>query len=581
MHLYYPEAGIHGTNGIVGGGIPAAVGMAFSAKHFGTDDITMTFFGDGAINQGTFHESCNLAGVYQLPIIFFVENNQYAVGTRTSESCAIQNLALRGIGYGFHSFKVNGDDILAVHDAVKTAVTGIRSGNGPYLIESLCYRPLHHDSSLPGSAYGYRTKEEEAEWAKKSAMQNYPIELVESGKITVGVIDRIDKEIEKLIDDSISPLLVADRSSIKESLWPSPATITDGIRSSGEEFKGIQFTDERRGNKNQDISYVNAIAKITGRWMERHPEVVEWGEDVANFRSGPYGATKGLMNQFPKQVRNTPISESGFIGMALGACMTGIKPIVEIMFPDFVLVGADQLFNQIGKARYMFGGKIDPSIVLRTRIGTGTGMGPQHSMDPAALFALFPGWRIIAPSSAYDYIGMFNTAMVSKDPVLILEHHLLYHEKGSIPEDDKLDYYIPFGKAKVVSEGSEITIVTYGGMVRKVETAARELSDRHISAEIIDLRSIDDASIDYQCIGDSVKKTRSMVFVEESIRSQSLGDRISYQTMVRFGQYLKKIPRYLTSANVPMPVSKVLENASILDAPEIARSTFSYINCKD
>jgi 2-oxoisovalerate dehydrogenase E1 component len=578
MHLYFPEAGIYGTNGIVGGGIPTAVGMAFSAKYFGLDDITMTFFGDGAINQGTFHESCNLAGVFHLPIIFFVENNQYAVGTKASESCAIRDLALRGISYGFPAFKVEGDDILAVHDAVGRAVAGIRSGTGPYLIESLCYRPLHHDSSLPGSAYGYRSKDEEAEWAKKSAMQKYPAALVESGKITAADIGRFEQEIDRLIADSISPLLRADGSAIVESLWPSPATIADGVRSSGEEFKDIQFTDERRGTRNQDISYVNAIAKIAGRWMERRHEVVEWGEEVANFRSGPYGATKELMKKFPDQVRNTPISEAAFTGMALGACTTGIKPIVELMFPDFALVCADQLFNQIGKARYMFGAKNALGIVLRTRIGTGTGMGPQHSMDAAALFALFSGWRIIAPSNAYDYIGLFNTAMVSTDPVLILEHNLLYAEKGSIPVDDELDYYIPFGRARVVTEGSDITIVTYGGMVRKAEAAVKELSDRHISAEIIDLRSIDDASIDYQCIGDSIKKTGSMVFVEESIASQALGDRISYHTLVRFGQHLRKVPLHLTSADVPMPVSKVLEKAAILDAAEIVKSIISYLD---
>lgn len=587
MHLYDASVGIHGTNAIVGGALPAAVGLAFGVRYQKSQEIVMSFFGDGASNQGTFHESCNLASIYRLPVIFYLENNQYAVGTKSQQVCAGEVLALRALGYGMQVFQVSADDPLAVHHAVTEAKRTILSGGPPALIEAVGYRPIHHDSPLPGSAYGYRTREEEAHWAQQSGYERYPELLLSANVVTVEQLTQLDRSIEELIGAVFTPYVGEKRDEIAVSLWPEcpPESrvcfaqgsadvfgrdLTPQMRSDGSELASLPFVDESwiRDHSTQSVTYVQSIAAVTDFWLQKDSAVHIWGEDVANFNQGPYGATKRLMHRYPDRVLNMPISESAFVGMALGAAMVGVKPIVEIMFPDFVLVAADQLFNQIAKARYMYGGSVDVPIVVRTRIATGTGMGPQHSMDPAMLFSLFPGWRIVAPADAAHYVGLFNTAMASKDPVLILEHHTLYQEKMHIPES--LDYAIPFGTARTVREGSDVTCVTYGGMVKKLSEAAEALSGR-LSLEVIDLCSLDLPSIDYETIAASVGKTKNVVFFEESPLSQSLGRQVLFNLGSASEVVLQRKAQVVTSVDVPMPVSKPLEEQSILSAQEIIR----------
>jgi 2-oxoisovalerate dehydrogenase E1 component len=248
--------------------------------------------------------------------------------------------------------------------------------------------------------------------------------------------------------------------------------------------------------------------------------------------------------------------------------MTGMKPIVEIMFPDFTLVAADQVFNQIAKARHMYGGTTDLPLVVRTRIATGCGYGGQHSMDPIGLFALFPGWRIVAPSNAFDYIGLFNTAMVSLDPVLFLEHNALYTKKFPIPIED-LDYFIPFGKASVTNKGDDVTVLTYSSMTSRVESIASELGSEGVSIEIIDLRTVDLLSLDYDTIGNSLKKTGAVAIVEEAAGGLAIGARIAAELTSRFFDELDSPPACLASKNVSNSVSRVLEEAAILSDKEI------------
>jgi len=278
--------------------------------------------------------------------------------------------------------------------------------------------------------------------------------------------------------------------------------------------------------------------------------------------------TKGLPQKYPDQVINTPISEAGFTGLALGAAVSGMQPIVEIMYPDFSMVAADQLFNQIAKARHMYGGTTDIPLVARTRIATGCGYGAQHSMSPVGLYALFPGWRMVAPSNAFDYIGLFNTAMVSRDPVLVMEHYSLYGRKFPVPEGD-LDYFIPFGRARILREGAEISIIVYGDMGEKLTVLGTELSSRNISAEIIDLRTVDYPGIDYETIGASVQKTGAVLIVEQACRSQSIGARIASEIGERFFDYLDMPTRHLASLDVPLSVSRVLEQEALISDDEI------------
>ena len=565
MHLRSVAAGVLGTNGIVGGGIPLATGAALAAKRAASGRVVVAFFGDGAVNQGAFHESANLAGLWKLPIVYFVENNQYAVATAVRDACAVPELSIHAAANAMHGRVVYGYDVPGIYGCVRDAAARVRAGQGPFLVEARCYRHYHHGGDLKGSSFGYRSKEEEAEWLGRDAYFQYPKALVEAGLLTGAAVERIRTMAEAAVDEAVDRCAVrGERYQVRGELWPDRSAVASGVRSTGKELEGLPYRERADFSHFREIRFSDAIAAAAGRWMEKDPRVFVLGEEVANFGGGSYGATKGLPARFPGQVINTPISECGFTGVALGAAMSGAKPIVEIMFPDFALVAADQIFNQIAKARHMYGGTTALPIVLRTRVSTGYGFGGQHSMDPVGLFAAFPGWRIIAPCDAFEYIGLFNTAMHSLDPVVVFEHYDLYPRSFPIPEED-LDYCIPFGRARVVQAGSDITVLAYSAMVGRLEALVPALHERSVSAEIIDLRSLDFASIDWDAIGASLGKTGVAAIVEGAAAGQAIGGRIAAQITERFFDDLDAPPVSLASLDIPNPVSRALESAAMLD----------------
>jgi 2-oxoisovalerate dehydrogenase E1 component len=577
MHLRYAEAGILGTSAIVGGGIPIATGAAYAEKYRKTGNIVVCFFGDGAVNQGSFHEACNLAGLWKLPIVYVIENNLYAVGTKSDNACSVQDLSLRASAYNMDARIVDGHDVAAVYKTFRDVAQLVRSGSAPFLVEVRCYRHFHHAGDQPGSAYGYRNREEEARMLKRDAVKTFPRALIRdellSEKDTFSLHDLAAETVSKAVDFCTSGVTSGEeRRIVREELWPKPQTAIHGMRSSGAELSDLEYMEREAFEEFEEISYSDTIAAVTGRWMERDERVVEFGEEVANFGGGAYGATKGLPERFPGRIVNTPISEAGFTGLAGGAALSGLLPIVEIMFPDFALVAADQIFNQIGKARYMYGGKTDVPLLARSRVAAGCGYGAQHSMDPVGLFSLFPGWRIVAPSNAFDYIGLFNTAMRSRDPVLIMEHHSLYNQIFSVPKGN-LDFHIPFGKARVINEGEDVTLIAYSSLAGRLMNLREELQARGVCAEIIDLRSLDPLSIDYECIGRSVRKTGAVAVIEEAPPSQAIGHRIVSEIIWRFYDWLDGPPGCINSADVPSPVSRTLEKAVILNDERIVQLT--------
>jgi 2-oxoisovalerate dehydrogenase E1 component len=570
MHLRNIAAGVLGTNGIVGGGVPLATGAALAAKRAGSGNIVVAFFGDGAVNQGAFHESANLAGLWKLPIVYFVENNQYAVATAVKDACAVPELSIHGAANAMRGRVVYGYDVPAVYACMRDAAARIRAGEGPFLVEARCYRHYHHGGDLKGSAFGYRSKEEEAEWLARDAYSRYPEALVKAGFIGDADALRIRTMAEEAVEKAVDLCAIrGEKYRVRAELWPERSAVAFGLRSSGRELSGLPYREREDFARFRDIKYSDAVAAVAGRWMEKDPRVFVIGEEVANFGGGSYGATKGLPARFPGRLINTPISECGFTGAGLGAAMAGARPIIEIMFPDFALVAADQAFNQIAKARHMYGGTTDLPLVLRTRVSTGFGYGGQHSMDPVGLFAAFPGWRIVAPSDAFEYIGLFNTAMQSLDPVVVFEHYGLYPRSFPVPEDD-LDYCIPFGRARVARVGRDITVLAYSAMVGRLEALAPALQARSVSAEIIDLRSLDMASIDWDTIGASLAKTGAVAIVEGAAVGQGIGERIAAQITERFFDDLDGPPAALASLDVPNPVSRALESAAMLDDETIA-----------
>lgn len=569
MHLRWKEAGFLGSNAIVGGGIPLSTGAAFAEKFNRTGNIVVAFFGDGAINQGSFHEACNLAGVWKLPVIFFLENNEYAVATSIRDVSATRELSVHAASYGMDSYVVQGYDIMAIYELTKKVAKGLREGGKPCLVEAKCYRRYHHAGNQPGSAFKYRSKEEEEYFLKKEVTTNFPKLLFEEKILTKIEIDHITGLADEVVKKAVDYYTTGRKPrQVKTEFFPFPGSASEGTRSDGSEFQQITFSKKEDFQEFTEMKYSDTIAAATGRWLKKYSDVIVLGEEIANFGGGVYGATKGLPDKFPDRVLNTPISEAGFTGLGLGAAMSGIKTVVEIMYPDFSLVAADQIFNQIGKARHMYGNTTNIPLVLRTRIAIGCGYGGQHSMDPVGLYALFSGWRIVAPASAFDYVGLFNSAMQSNDPVLIIEHHALYSQKFPVPKDN-MDYFIELGKARVMEEGNDVTLIAYGYMAWRVEKLSPELNKKGVSAEMIDLRTVDLPSLDFETIGKSLQKTGVAVIIEEAPTNHSIGGKIAAELTERYFDYLDSPIMRLSSLDVPNSVSRVLEMGAMLSDDQI------------
>ncbi|TPJ31272.1 dehydrogenase E1 component subunit alpha/beta [Mesorhizobium sp. B2-8-3] len=572
MHLRWAEAGNLGTNAIVGGGVPLAAGAAWAHKRAGKGDVAFAYFGDGAVNIGSVLETMNIAAAWRLPLCFFIENNRYAVSTRVEEATAEPRLSARGSAFAIPAWKVDGMDPLAVYLATKEAMELMRSGGGPAIIEADVYRYFHQNGPLPGSAFGYRDKAEEAAWRARDPLDRLASEMEQRQIIGSSGVAALRERALALMADVGAELVeqVDGKNRIKPALWPDEGFRDHGIRGDLSEFARTR-TEELEtfgGAIDGNAKFIDAVANVMQRRMATDDRIVVMGEDVHRLKGGTNGATRGLAAAFPDRVLGTPISEAAFTGLGGGIAMDGrYIPVVEFMYPDFMWVAADQVFNQLGKARHMFGGDIDVPLVLRTKVAMGTGYGSQHSMDPAGIFATSPGWRIVAPSTPFDYVGLMNSALRCKDPVLVIEHVDLYNSTGPAPIDD-LDYFIPLGKAKVVRQGTAMTILTYLAMVRPVLEAVERLG---VDAEVIDLRSLDRAGLDWQTIEASIRKTGNVLVVEQGARGTSYGGLLAAEIQNRCFDWLDQPVQRVHGGEASPSISKVLEAAACARLADIER----------
>ena len=617
MHLQWLPAGALGTNAIVGGGVPMAAGNAWAQYHSGGrssgiggsrpqsppapvppgarpmaesaivsdarhssasgegSDLTVTYFGDGAVNIGSVLETMNLASAWKLPLCFFIENNGYAVSTTVAEATGEPRLSARALGFGITAWQVDGMDPLAVHLVMERAAERLRSGRGPVVVEALVYRFFHQNGPYPGSAFGYRTKEEEASWRDRDPVQRVAAEMLKLGQIDDAGLASVRQQAVAAMRDAAAALVEPDpapgakpgQRRIRPELWPDPAFVDVGIRGDLSEIAGArtaerpEFTGQLKRGK-----LIDAVARVMDRRMETDARIIVLGEDVHKLGGGTNGATKGLPAKYPGRILGTPISENAFAGLAGGLALDGrFRPVVEFMYPDFLWVAADQVFNQIGKARHMFGGRNPVPLVLRTKVAMGSGYGSQHLMDPAGIFATSPGWRIVAASTPYDYVGLMNAALAIDDPVLMLEHVDLYGSEGDIPVDD-LDYQIPFGRAAIRRPGSDVTVLTYLSMVAH---AAAAIDQTGIDAELIDLRFLDRASLDWDTVGASIRKTNAVLIVEQGALGTSYGGWLADEIQRRFFDWLDQPVHRVTGGEASPSISRVLERAAIARTEEV------------
>jgi 2-oxoisovalerate dehydrogenase E1 component len=571
MHLRYPEAGVLGSNAIVGGNPPHAVGYAFADKMLKTGNISVTFFGDGALQMGTSTESLNLAALFDAPVIFFVENNLYAVSTHLREQTREQRLTSRGPALGVPAIEVDGMDPFAVRKATQWAIDHIRSDRGPVLIEAKTYRFFHQQGPAPGSAFGYRTKAEEQEWRERDPVRAFPAKLAALGVMTAEQAARLSARSRKLIEDAANtltePVPGSNARRIVPSLWPNPAEVEVGTRGDLAELSGLRTLEIEQvpASQMKEVKFLDVIGEAMVRNMQRDERIYVLGEDVHRLRGGTAGGTRGIAERYPERLIGTPICENGFTGMALGMGMNGLRPVVEIMYPDFCLVAADQLFNQLAKVRHMFGGNFAMPVVVRSRVSAGAGYGSQHSMDASGLFSLWPGWRIVAPTTPFDYIGLLNAAVRCDDPVLVVEHNDLFQTTGLVPVDD-WDYIVPIGKARIARPGTACTIITYLSMVPVSVDAANETG---IDAEVIDLRTLDPTGLDWETIGRSIMKTNRVLIVEQTARGTGHGARLAEEVQERFFDWLDAPVLRVSGTNSAPVVSKTLETAALAGPAEV------------
>ena len=570
MHMRWDEAGIVGTSAIIGANLPHAVGYALADKQLRTGNVSVCFFGDGTLMAGAAYEAINLAALYTLPVIFFLENNYYAVSTRVDEQTRETRLTSRGVMLGAPSAECDGMDLMAVRKTMNWALETIRDRGGPVFIEAQCYRFLHQSGPLLGSQFGYRSKDEEAEWRARDPIVTMPLILAKLGVLDKAGLNRLEARASAVVERAAAALTEAEpgtnRSRVVPALWPAVESADAGIRGDLSELEGERFREEPDAAGVREAKYIEAIADVLVRNMERDERIVVLGEDVHRLRGGVTGSTKGVLERFPERLLQMPICENGFVGMALGASLCGVRPIVDIMFGDFCIVAADQLFNGVAKFRHMFGGDVDIPLVVRARVSPVAGYGSQHSMDPSALFALYPSWRIVSPSTPFDYVGLMNSAIRCNDPVVMIEHQELFQTSGPLPDGD-LDYCIPFGKARIARRGSACTVLTYSIMVHRAIEAAEQSG---VDAEIIDLRTLDPLGLDWDTIGESVRKTNRVLIAEQTMRGTSHGARIANEVQERLFDWLDTEIVRVSGGNAAPVVSKPLNFAAIGDTSKVA-----------
>lgn len=576
MHMADVELGNLGANGIVSGGMASAVGAALSSSLLKTDRVVLCFFGDGASNNGNFHETLNMASIWKLPVVFVCENNQYAMSMPARLAIPVQ-VAERAASYAMPGVRVDGMNVLDVHDAVKDAVDRARRGEGPSLIEALTYRYKGHSKS---DKQVYRTKDEVKAWQDRDCITRFERYLIDSGMLGDAEAAQIEQRAAAAIEEAIA---FADASPD-----PDPNALLDDVyfedasNATDRAMRGLMldpvqsrtparaalpawFSRTFRDNAGsepvpgaRELTGSEALREAMAQAMEADPTVFMMGEDIGKY-GGAFGVTLGLFDRFgPERIRDTPISENSIAGVAFGAGMTGSKPIAEMQFQDFVTMAMEQLVLQAAKVRYMFGGRTVCNFVMRLPAGSGTGAAAQHSQSLESWFVNVPGLKVVAPSTPYDLKGLLLASIADQNPIIFVENKLIYKAKGPVPEQP---YIVPIGKAAVCRPGAHVTIVGASIMVPRALEAAATLATEGIEAEVIDLRTL--KPYDLPTIVASVKKTGRLLIAHEAPLLGGYGAEIAAAVAQSEAfAYLEAPIVRLGGADVPMPYNRDLEKAA-------------------
>jgi 2-oxoisovalerate dehydrogenase E1 component len=542
FHFGCLEKGIVGMISHLGAMLPVACGLGLAAQLKGEKRVAAAFTGEGATSEGDFHEALNLAAVWKLPVLFVVENNQWALSTPTHEQFACRHLADRGLGYGMPGLVVDGNDLLAVVRAVTRAAERARRGDGPTLLEFKTFRMRGHEEA---SGTDYVPPELLAEWVRKDPVARYESMLIEKGALSpdapATVRAAYKLRIDALTDEALAapdPVstaeeLVADvfASSLPKEVPPSALAEADA----------------------PELRYLDAISDGLREAMRRDERVVLMGQDIAEY-GGVFKVTEGFVEEFGKgRVRNTPIIESGAVGAALGLALGGFVPMVEMQFGDFITCAFNQIVQNLAKTRFRWGARVP--VVIRVPVGGGTGAGPFHSQNPESWFTSVAGLKVLAPATPRDAKGLLLAAFEDGNPVLYLEHKFLYRSsRGRVPAGH---YTVPIGQARVAREGRDATVVTYGAGVSWALEAAAELEREEREIEVVDLRSL--LPWDVERVVRSVVKTSRALVLHEAPLTGGYGGEIAATIGKEAFEWLDAPVARLGALDTPVPFARGLE----------------------
>lgn len=591
MHIACFDFNHLGATAIVGGCLALAVGSGIASRYLEDGRVTLCFAGDGAYNNGLAHEAMNMACMaqftnglmgkkYGIPVIFIVTNNQYGMsGQLKGEVTGIDHLAERGFAYnkvGMHAEIVNGMDVLAVKDAVARAAKLARDGEGPILLELEGYRFKGHSLS---DEERYRSRREVEAWMMWDPIEIYSKSLLQEGIITPEELEKLKRESRARNEE------VARKAA--EAPDPDPRevcanTFSDEVDEEvPEHFRNppiLREPDFVNRDPDIEITYREALIEALYQEMRRDGRILMWGEDIADY-GGAFGATAGLLEIFGRErVFNAPISEAAIVGAGLGAALRGLKPIVEIMYIDFITQALDQLGNHAAKWRYMTGGQASVPLIVRTTIGGGRGYAGQHSQSLEALLLHFPGLKVVFPSNAYDVKGMLIASLREKNPIVFIEHQLLHRDpiysqltKRKVPKEE---YVVPIGKASTLRKAKDyensVTLITWGYTVYDSLSAAEKLSKEGIEVEVIDVRTL--YPLDTRTIIDSVKKTHRAIIVHQAASFMGLGAEISAQVQEMALDYLDAPTLRVAAPYCTPPSSPVLEKEFLPNEEDIMKA---------
>ena len=549
MHIADPKLGIFGANGIVAAGVPIAAGAATAAQLRADGGVAVAFFGDGAPAQGAFHEAVNLAAVWQLPMVFFCENNGYAEFSPASTQHAA-TLEQRAAGYGVPYAAVDGNDVVATAAVMDGVVTAARAGGGPVVVEATTYRWHGH---YEGDPERYRSPEELEEWQGRD-----PIVAHEGRLRSAGLGDDEIKALESSVADELDAAVEAARRLAN----PAAATLGDFVvRARPARAEPPPPPDDAPVFRTMD-----AVRTALEAELGSDDRVFVAGIDVG-AGGNVFGLMRGLADQFPGRVRDTPISETAIMGLGVGAAMAGMRPVVELMYLDFLGVCFDQLLNQAAKLPFMTGGAAEMGLTIRTQFGAGRSSGSQHSQSLEALLAHIPGLTVVMPCTPADTYGLLRAAIQDPNPVIFIENRLLYGMKGPQPP---ADFILPIGRSAVVRPGTDVTVVSVSRMVHEVVAAAERVADEGISVEVIDLRTV--APLDVVPILESVHKTSRLLIAHEAVVPFGIGAEIA-ATVAREGFWDLDAPiERIGAAPTPPPYSPDLEREWLPDRDDITEA---------